>query len=313
MSDEPTHDEGAAVREALRPPTDAIDLARAAAVEEAATDAGPDEAAAAVGEHLGGAAEDDAYTHFFAATRPGYRGWRWAVTLGWAGEGEPVTVSEVVMLPGHDALVAPTWVPWQERVRPGDLGVGDLLPAPADDERLVPGYVASDDPAVEEVAVEIGLGRTRVLSRFGRTEAAERWHEGPHGPSAAMARSAPGVCGTCGFFVQLAGSLRGSFGVCANEFAPGDGAVVAVGYGCGAHSDVVVEQGSPVQVAAVVFDDGVDLETISRAAEDTAPEDTVSEDTPAEDAVSEDTADDAAGGAVAGGADDSAEPEPADS
>ncbi|RTL63903.1 MAG: DUF3027 domain-containing protein [Pseudonocardiaceae bacterium] len=263
MSDEPTHDEGATVREAERPPADAIDLARAAAVEEAATDAGPDEAAAAVGEHLGGAAEDDAYTHFFAATRPGYRGWRWAVTLACAGEGEPATVSEVVMLPGHDALVAPTWVPWHERVRPGDLGVGDLLPSPAEDERLVPGYVASDDPAVEDVAVEIGLGRTRVLSRFGRTEAAIRWQEGPHGPSAAMARSAPGVCGTCGFFMPLAGSLRGGFGVCANEFSPGDGAVVAVEYGCGAHSDVAVEQGSPVQVAALVFDDGVDLETVA--------------------------------------------------
>lgn len=243
----------------------AVDLARAAAVDEAAFDVGPAAAADAVGEHMGTTGEpgdEAALTHFFATTHGGYHGWRWSVTLACAGPGEPVTVSEVVLLPGPDALVAPPWVPWNERVRAGDLGVGDLLPALPDDERLVPGYVRSDDPAVEEVAVEIGLGRTRVLSRAGRLDAAARWQDGPRGPSAQMARSAPGVCGTCGFFVPLAGSLRAGFGVCANEFSPGDGAVVAVEFGCGAHSDVAVEPGSPVQVAALVYDDGVDLEPV---------------------------------------------------
>jgi hypothetical protein len=43
-----------------------------------------------------------------------------------------------VLLPGSGSLLAPDWVPWSERVRPGDLGVGDLLPASQDDERLVP-------------------------------------------------------------------------------------------------------------------------------------------------------------------------------
>ena len=76
-----------------------------------------------------------------------------------------------------------------------------------------------------------------------------------------------------GACVPLAGSLRGGFGVCANEFSPGDGAVVAVEYGCGAHSDVVVEPGSPVQVAALVYDDGVDLETVERPAAELEPAD----------------------------------------
>jgi hypothetical protein len=75
-----------------------------------------------------------------------------------------------------------------------------------------------------------------------------------------MARAAPGRCGTCGFFLPLAGSLRGGFGVCGNEFAPADGSVVAVAFGCGAHSDVVAEVTSPVAVAELVYDDGVDLE-----------------------------------------------------
>ena len=75
-----------------------------------------------------------------------------------------------------------------------------------------------------------------------------------------MARSAPARCGTCAFFLPLAGSLRGAFGACGNHYSPADGSVVAVGYGCGAHSDVVADTTSPVAVAELVYDDGVDLE-----------------------------------------------------
>jgi Protein of unknown function (DUF3027) len=240
---------------------DAVDVAREAAVSEAAADL-PD-GPAAVGAHLESLAEDDgSVTHYFAAEQGGYRGWRWAVTLAAPSPEESATVSEVVLIPGAEALVAPGWVPWERRIRPGDLGVGDLLPTPDDDPRLVPGYLASDDPAVEEVAQEAGLGRERVLSRIGREQAAERWQDGPHGPGSDIARSAPATCGTCGFFLPLAGSLRGAFGVCGNAYAPADGAVVAVGFGCGAHSDVRAEATSPVAVAELVYDDGVDLEPV---------------------------------------------------
>jgi len=241
------------------PAGEAVELARAVAVEEAATDLGPAAAEAAVGEHLGVIVEDgSAVTHHFAAALAGYRGWRWSVTLA-AVEGGPVTVSEVVLLPGDEAMIAPAWVPWQQRIRPGDLGPGDLLPVEPDDTRLVPGYLQSDDPAVEEVAVEIGLGRTRVLSREGRADAAARWQD-VRGPASEMARAATRVCGTCGFFLPLAGSLRAGFGVCANEYAPADGTAVSVEFGCGAHSETEVEVGSPVHVAELVYDDGVDLE-----------------------------------------------------
>jgi hypothetical protein len=242
---------------------DAVALARAAAEEDAADDLGPAAAAAAVGEHLDTVVEaPDLVTHHFAAERGGYRGWRWSVTLADGGDG-PVTVCEVVLQPGPDALVAPAWLPWDERVRPGDLGVGDLLPTAPDDDRLVPAYLASDDPAVEEVATEVGLGRVRVMSRTGRSEAAGRWFDGPHGPGTDMARAAPAPCGTCGFFLPIAGSLRAGFGVCGNEYAPADGSVVAVGFGCGAHSDVVSEQASAIAVAELVYDDGVDLEPVN--------------------------------------------------
>ncbi|HXV94804.1 MAG TPA: DUF3027 domain-containing protein [Pseudonocardia sp.] len=249
---------------------EAVETARAAAVEAAVDDLGAEAGAEAVGEHLEARVEGDpsgaALTHYFEARQGGYRGWRWSVTLAWAGGDGPITISEVVLVPGPDALVSPEWVPWQERVLPGDLGVGDLLPAPQGDDRLAPAYLASEEPEPEtaELVREIGLGRPRVLSRTGRDAAARRWFEGPHGPGADMARAAPGECGSCGFFLPLAGPLRAAFGVCANEYAPADGTVVASGYGCGAHSDVQVEPVSPVAVAELVYDDGVDLEPVAR-------------------------------------------------
>jgi hypothetical protein len=234
----------------------AVDVARAAAEEDAEP--------AAVGAHAGVESEDEAaVTHLFDANYPGYRGWRWAVTVASAGPDSPVTVSEVVLLPGPDALVAPEWVPWERRVRAGDLGVGDLLPTAPDDPRLVPGYLQSDDPAVEEVARELGLGRPRVLSREGRLEAAERWQDGEYGPGSDMAATAPGSCGTCGFYLPLAGSLRAAFGVCGNELAPADGHVVHVEFGCGAHSEIEVEPSPVATVAELVYDDAqLDLDPI---------------------------------------------------
>jgi Protein of unknown function (DUF3027) len=229
---------------------DAVEFARAAVLEDA-----PEEQ---LGAHVG-VTREDAVTasHLFEAQVPGYGGWRWSVTVAAAGDDEPVTVSEVVLVPGPSALVAPAWVPWERRVRAGDLGVGDIFPTAENDPRLVPAYLQSDDPAVEEVAREAGLGRVHALSRFGRTEAAARWHAGEFGPRSDMARSAPDVCGTCGFFVPLAGSLSGVFGVCGNDIAPADGHVVDVEYGCGAHSEVEVEVTSSVPVAELVYDDSL--------------------------------------------------------
>jgi hypothetical protein len=230
----------------------AVDLARAAAVE-----VGGD----SVGEHLGVAADQDRIaTHAFASTLPGYAGWYWAVTVTRVSRSRTVTVDEVVLLPGEDALLAPKWVPWEERVQPGDLGPGDVLPPPsADDPRLVPGYLLSDDPAVEEVSFELGLGRERVMSREGRLAAAERWHTGDHGPRTAMARHAPGRCGTCGFYLPLAGSLRAGFGVCGNEITDTDGVVVSVEYGCGAHSQVQVHTPPLAEWGELVYDDGDEI------------------------------------------------------
>lgn len=225
----------------------AVDLARRAAEAEAGRP---------VGDHLGLQADSErVLTHFFASTDRAYLGWRWAVTVARASRARVVTVDEVVLLPGPGALVAPEWLPWSERIRPGDLGVGDLLVTPLDDERLVPAYAAADDPEEEAVALELGFGRVRVLSLEGRDDAADRWYDGAAGPMTPIAQAAPAQCGTCGFLVRLAGGLGPMFGACANEYAPDDGRVVSADHGCGAHSEAVVEDATPPARVAVVVDD----------------------------------------------------------
>jgi hypothetical protein len=216
---------------------DAVDLARSAVASVAPAEH--------VGEHLGVVAEDErVVTHRFACQAPGYRGWEWAVTVARAPRARTATVDEIALLPGADALVAPPWVPWSERVAPGDLGVGDVLPTAEDDPRLAPGWsglddlaAASDEPGLRPTGWELGIGRRRVLSPEGRDDATDRWLAGETGPGAPMARSAPGPCASCGFLLPIGGPTGSAFGVCANGLSPADGRVVSLAYGCGAHSE----------------------------------------------------------------------------
>ncbi len=160
--------------------TTAVDLARAAAEEVAGR-------AELVGEHLGTVREDDrVISHRFATTAPGYVGWQWAVTLARVPRGRTATVSEVELLPGDGAVLAPAWVPWSERLQPGDLGPGDVLPYLTDDDRLEQGFEATGDVDVDMMALfELGLGRERVLSPLGRSQAADRWYRGCPGSDGA--------------------------------------------------------------------------------------------------------------------------------
>jgi hypothetical protein len=58
----------------------------------------------------------------------------------------------------------------------------------------------------------------------------------------------------------MGGLLGQVFGVCANEFGA-DGRVVALGYGCGAHSTVREIEGTGVPVTDIVIDENV-LDTL---------------------------------------------------
>ena len=240
----------------------AVDLARAAVTAVVG--------AASVGEHLDAEAEGErVVTHVFACEDPAYSGWRWAVTVVRAPRAKVVTVSETVLLPGPDALLAPDWLPWQDRLRPGDLGPGDLLPAPPDDERLVPLVVVEGDDAVLDwypgrgEAPEAGPdgwpvpGRSRVLSAVGRDGASSRWYAA-NGPLTPLAHAAPAQCISCGFFVPVSGELGRLFGACANAYAPDDGRVVSADHGCGAHSESVVWQAAR-SVSPVIDELGYDL------------------------------------------------------
>ena len=234
----------------------AVELARAAAVEVAGT---------SVGDHLAVEAEPEpggghVVTHSFATTDPAYVGWRWAVTIARADGADEVTVDEVVLLPGDAALLAPGWVPWSERVQPGDLGAGDLLPPPPDDPRLVPSYADVDAEDLPfDLHRELGLGRPRVLSLDGRADAAERWYEGDAGPDTPAAKAAPGRCRDCGFLAPLGGALGRVFGACANAMAPDDGRVVALTHGCGAHSETVVEAPESTWSGMAKEHDGIEV------------------------------------------------------
>lgn len=242
--------------------TSAVDLARSAVLEIAPADH--------VGDHLGVVADADGLaTHTFACLARGYHGWTWGVTLAVVPHGTAATVSEVVLLPGDGALLAPPWVPWNARVRAGDLGPGDLYPTAPDDPRLEPGYGGADalEEADETASTaaplrpeqwELGLGRETVLSPYGRGVAADRWYDGDYGPESPMAKAAPGQCRGCGFLLPMGGLLGQVFGVCANEFGA-DGRVVALGYGCGAHSSVREIEGTGVPVTEMAIDEyGVD-------------------------------------------------------
>jgi DUF3027 family protein len=214
--------------------------------------------AADVGDHLGHRAEDErVVTHYFDCRRAGYRGWRWAVTVARAPRAKSVTVDEIVLLPGEDAITAPDWVPYRDRIQPGDLSPGDILPTEEDDPRLVPGYFSgdpgddlpsdADEEVFRAVVDELGLGRPRVLSLEGRDVAAQRWYDGSHGPEAPLAQSAPANCATCGFLVRIRGPLSQLFGVCANAYANDDGQVVSFDHGCGAHSEAQLAKKSQPQ------------------------------------------------------------------
>ncbi|MET8567914.1 DUF3027 domain-containing protein [Streptomyces sp. NPDC004783] len=265
---------------------EAVDLARAAAEEAAAP--------GVVGEHEGMVSEGDrVVTHYFASKELGYRGWRWAVTVARASRARIVTVDEAVLLPGPDALLAPEWVPWSERLRPGDMGPGDLLPTDAEDLRLEPGWTGEDEPppnsavshemadlveaedaevtsgppaelptvpargTISAVAEELGLRRARVLSRYGLRIAADRW-EDAFGPNTPMAQAAPASCESCGFLTRIGGSLGQAFGVCANEFSPADGRVVSLAYGCGGHSEAAVMPKAPQPAPPVIDETRID-------------------------------------------------------
>lgn len=59
---------------------------------------------------------DGVTTFLFEAKLKGYVGWRWSITVFEQADSAAATISEVLLMPGPDSLVAPDWVPWSERL-----------------------------------------------------------------------------------------------------------------------------------------------------------------------------------------------------
>lgn len=55
-------------------------------------------------------------TFLFENNHKGYLGWRWSVTVFQLSKNDPATISEILLMPGPESLVAPDWVPWSERL-----------------------------------------------------------------------------------------------------------------------------------------------------------------------------------------------------
>jgi hypothetical protein len=91
------------------PAVEQKNLAKAALIEDAGIKN--------VGNFIGVTEVDKGLATFlFENNKKGYLGWRWSVTIFQDKKNQPATVSEIVLLPGDDSLIAPDWVPWSERL-----------------------------------------------------------------------------------------------------------------------------------------------------------------------------------------------------
>ena len=97
--------------------------------EKAAKDSAP---VGGVGKFLGTVDEEaNVVSYRFQATMKQYLGWEWNVVVFQGKKADP-TISEVVLLPGKESIVAPDWVPWSDRraelekSEAKDLAVSDL-------------------------------------------------------------------------------------------------------------------------------------------------------------------------------------------
>ncbi|SES33151.1 DUF3027 domain-containing protein [Corynebacterium cystitidis] len=203
-----------------------------------------------IGDHIGttGLAHNVA-VHRFHADVPGYPGWEWNAVVACAAGSRYVTVNEVALVPAPEgqALQAPEWVPYSDRLRPGDLGPGDIIAPAPDDERL------TADSFARDAVTFTGRETKKYLTTTGLKDAKQRWRTGEFGPTSDFAEKAALRCATCAFYVPMGQPVGDIFGACTNEYSA-DGRVVASSYGCGAHSDTTVEE-TGIDEAEKLYDD----------------------------------------------------------
>ena len=113
----------------------AVETARKAVVESAGGEN--------IGEHLSVEVhEDRLLTHLFDCTMAGYPGWTWFATVARAPRTKLVTVCEVGLLAGEKSLLAPEWVPWEQRMQ----AVNDQYDADGEDPPNASSSESADAP-----------------------------------------------------------------------------------------------------------------------------------------------------------------------
>jgi hypothetical protein len=112
----------------------------------------------AVGFFIDSIAEDEGVvTYLFESKLKGYVGWRWSVSI-FQGEGEVApTVSEVLLVPGPDSLIAPDWVPWSERLADYKALQAELEAQAALDAEESEDESDSEDDSEDEVADDVDV------------------------------------------------------------------------------------------------------------------------------------------------------------
>ncbi|GAB3290495.1 DUF3027 domain-containing protein [Pseudoclavibacter terrae] len=113
--------------------------------------------------------DDGVYTLQYTTRLPGYPDWRWNVSLVRLVDQAEPTVLEVELLPGDGALLAPSWVPWSDRL--ADYEAAQLLEAgEAVEGGVEPAEATGGEPAPKSSK---RIRRTRTRRRIGADGTAE--------------------------------------------------------------------------------------------------------------------------------------------
>ena len=77
----------------------------------------------------------------------GYSGWHWLLTLTQIDKRKPATFSELNLVASEDALLAPEWVPWSERLSEfrKQLRAEGKAKTDAEADELIKALVVTDD------------------------------------------------------------------------------------------------------------------------------------------------------------------------
>ncbi|WP_432624376.1 DUF3027 domain-containing protein [Bifidobacterium sp.] len=108
-----------------------------------------------VGDFVEAIGLEDGVTDFrFEAHVRGYEGWQWSVTMYHDVELDHWTVNESSLVPTDKALRPPKWIPWKDRLEPGDLAVTDSIGTDPDDPRMEDGFRRTRQDASEDAGAD---------------------------------------------------------------------------------------------------------------------------------------------------------------